>query len=77
MLRSMLNDEPQLCPYCSQPFSGKRCSGGCGGEWRWQWWLRVVAGGGSGGCGGEWRWQWWLRVVSGGGSGGWGGKVAT
>ncbi|MFS7941199.1 hypothetical protein Hanom_Chr05g00473391 [Helianthus anomalus] len=32
-------------------------SGGCGGEWRWQWWLRVVAGGGSGGCGGEWRWQ--------------------
>ncbi|MFS8028910.1 hypothetical protein Hanom_Chr16g01516091 [Helianthus anomalus] len=47
----MLNDEPQLCPYCSQPFSGKRCSGG---EWWWQWWLRVVAGGGG------WRWQWWL-----------------
>ncbi|KAJ0527350.1 hypothetical protein HanRHA438_Chr09g0417631 [Helianthus annuus] len=57
-LKSMLNDEPQLCPYCSQPFSGKRCSGCCGGEWRWQWWLRVVAGGGSGG---EWRWQWWCR----------------
>ncbi|MFS7902550.1 hypothetical protein Hanom_Chr01g00012581 [Helianthus anomalus] len=63
MLRSMLNDEPQLCPYCSQPFSGKRCSGGCGGEWRWQWWLRVVAGGDSGGCGGEWRWQWCQGVI--------------
>ncbi|MFS7966014.1 hypothetical protein Hanom_Chr09g00768901 [Helianthus anomalus] len=62
-LKSMLNDVPQLCPYCSKPFSGKRCSGGCGGEWRWQWWLRVVAGGGNGGCGGEWRWQWWQGVI--------------
>lgn len=22
-VRSTLNDEPQLCPYCTQPFSGK------------------------------------------------------